>query len=76
MTTRQTPSTLSLPTLFGGSMAKKYTARVPGTVAIRLDVPPETRDALRVLAATAGVPMSQYVRDIVVADVKKKSQKK
>ena len=53
-------------------MAKDYTARVPGTVAIRLDVPPKVRDRLRVLAAQAGLAMSQYVRQLVETALEKK----
>jgi hypothetical protein len=52
-------------------MPKAYTARQPGTVAIRLDVTPAERDRLRVLAAKAGVPMSEYVRLVVRKDLRR-----
>lgn len=57
-------------------MAKKYVSRDPALVAVRLDVPAETRDRLRVLAAQDGKAMSEYVRDLVVREVEKKSPKK
>jgi hypothetical protein len=52
-------------------MPKAYTARRPNTVAIRLDVTPAERDRLRVLAAKAGVPMSEYVRLVVRKDLRR-----
>jgi hypothetical protein len=52
-------------------MPKAYTARQPGLVAIRLDVTPEERDQIRVRAATAGVPMSEYMRQLVRRELRR-----
>jgi hypothetical protein len=55
-------------------MPKSYTARRPGLVAIRLDVTPAERDRLRVLAAGAGVPMSEYVRLVVRRELRRRAR--
>jgi hypothetical protein len=46
-------------------MAKDWTARAPEMMAVRLDVTPQVHRQIRVLAAQAGLPMSQYVRWLV-----------
>jgi predicted DNA binding CopG/RHH family protein len=48
-------------------MAKSYKSRAPGLRSVRLDLNEADHAALRVLAAQAGLPMSQYVREIVQA---------
>jgi hypothetical protein len=50
-------------------MAKAYTSRAPGLKAIRLDVPPDQHAVLEALAFVTGVPMSQYVRQLVASHV-------
>jgi hypothetical protein len=56
------------------TMPKAYTARQPGLVAIRLDVTPAERDRLRVLAAGAGVPMSEYMRQLVRRELRRRAR--
>lgn len=50
---------------------KTYTARKPGTKAVRLDLTEIEHHALRQLAARLGLPMSQAVRAIVLREVRK-----
>jgi hypothetical protein len=52
-------------------MAKSYTARPPGTKSVRLDLSEEMHRQLRVMAAQAGLPMSQYVRQLVEGVIRK-----
>lgn len=48
-------------------MAKNYSSRPAGMVAVRLDLDAARHDQLRMLAARDRVPMSRYVRSIVEA---------
>jgi hypothetical protein len=57
-------------------MAKNYVARKPGTKAVRLDLTEAEHTAFRLLAAQAGVPMSEYARRIVADHVTAKGAKK
>jgi predicted DNA-binding protein len=57
-------------------MAKDYTAREPGLVAVRLDLTPDHRDRLRVLAAENGRTMSKYVRLLVEREIDQKKPPK
>jgi hypothetical protein len=49
------------------NMGRSWTSQPPGLVAIRLNVTPETRLKLSELAGRAGVPMAQFVRQLVEA---------
>jgi hypothetical protein len=54
-------------------MAKQQPAEVElaAPVPVRLDLPASERDRLRLAAARAGVPMSQFARDAVLAAVRR-----
>jgi hypothetical protein len=54
-------------------MAKHYTARKPGTKAVRLDLTEAEHVAFRLLAAQAGMPMSEYARRIVADHIAAKT---
>jgi hypothetical protein len=56
-------------------MAKHYAARKPGTKAVRLDLTEAEHTAFRLLAAQAGVPMSEYARRIVADHIAAKGAK-
>jgi hypothetical protein len=43
---------------------------------VRLELPEEQHRELRVLAAAAGKPMSQFVRDIVLEAIAKRAKRK
>lgn len=42
---------------------------------VRVELPNEVHDQLRVVAATRGVPMSQFAREVLVEVVKKEMEK-
>lgn len=54
-------------------MASQNKTRTTGVeMPVRLTLPPEQHDRLRLLAAAARLPMSQYVRQLVLAKISEK----